>query len=171
MREDADELALTYDERRADVSRRHLEHHRIEARANVDDVRTARTNRAHLHVGGAKRPEHGLANLKSLGRLKELNLFRVPVTDDDLASLAGLTDLERLYLSDTRVTDAGLPQLRGLGKLHTLGLSSTSVSDAGLTHLYGLASLRNISLLHAQVTDEGVTRLKQALPGLDVYYR
>jgi hypothetical protein len=54
----------------------------------------------------------GLANLKGLTRLEELNLSRTKVTDAGLAHLKGLTGLKELSLYGTGVTDRGAKEIQ-----------------------------------------------------------
>ena len=59
-------------------------------------------------------------------------------SDIGLARLKGLTKLSELDLLETQVTDAGLVHLKGLTNLSDVDLRGTRVSDAGLVHLKGL---------------------------------
>jgi hypothetical protein len=53
--------------------------------------------------------------------------FLAQLTDAGLAHLKGLSYLGQLDLRDTKVTDAGLVRLKGLNKLHRLLLNDTQV--------------------------------------------
>lgn len=112
-----------------------------------------------LQLTSSQMPDAALAHLKS--RLKNLNLWRVPVTDEGLGHLRAQTDLEELHLTDTKITDAGLVHLQNLNRLQILGLSGTRVTDAGLETLARLPALRRLSLVKTEVTYEGVARLKE----------
>lgn len=132
--------------------------------------------------------------LRTLPRLRELNLSNPRVNDDILKHLANLPSLEALYLSgtrisdggmmflrplkrlqtlnlaDTAITDEGLKQLPHIGKLHYLHLGSTRLSDAGLTTLRALPELTLLDLNGTQVTPEAIEELRRARPNLDVYH-
>ena len=95
-----------------------------------------------VFLDGTKVTDAGLADLKGLTHLKELDLTDTQVTDAVLADLKGLTRLQRLRLTATRVTDAGLADLKGLKRLTHLYLCDTGVTDAGLAHLKGLTELQ-----------------------------
>ncbi len=102
----------------------------------------------------------GLAHLKGLTSLQDLDLSCTAVTDAGLVHLTGLTSLQDLDLWSTAVTDAGLAHLKGLTSLHRLDLSWCElVTDAGLAHLKGLTSLQDLSLGGTAVTDAGLAYL------------
>jgi len=102
------------------------------------------------------------------GDLVWVDLSRTPVRDAGLAHLRGLRTLHQLNLDGTKVTDAGLVRLKGLMQLEELFLDSTQITDAGLEHLRGLTQLRTVDLRHTQVTDAGVAELQKALPNCTI---
>jgi hypothetical protein len=79
-----------------------------------------------LHLAKLDRPEQ---------RSLSLYLKGTKVSDAGLAHLRPLTWLHDLDLRDTKVADAGLTHLAPLGDLWQLDLSGTNVTDAGLGHL------------------------------------
>lgn len=105
-----------------------------------------------------------LEHLKTLSKLRSLQLYNMKTPDTELRHLRRLTQLLDLDLRSPEVTDAGLQQIEGLTSLHTLHLKCPKVTDAGLTHLHGLTQLQELELESANVTDQGVQRLQQALP-------
>ena len=121
-----------------------------------------------FHLGGTSLSDEGLAQVKLLPKVVQLDLKDTQVTDAGLANLAGLGTLARLHLEKTKVTDAGLEHLKGLGNLEYLNLYGTAVTDAGLEHLKGLTNLKKLYVWQTQVTDEGIAKLKEALPELTV---
>jgi hypothetical protein len=121
-----------------------------------------------FHLGGTALTDEGLAHVKVLPKVFELNLKDTQITDAGLANIAGLATLSRLHLEKTKVTDAGLEHLKGLGNLEYLNLYGTAVTDAGLEHLKALANLKRLYLWQSQATDAGVAKLKEALPNVIV---
>ena len=83
-------------------------------------------------------PGEGLANLKPLTALTDLNLRSMKITDAGLTNLKGLTALQDLSLHGTLVTDAGMTNLKGLTALQHLDLGDTQVSEAAADNLQKL---------------------------------
>ena len=96
----------------------------------------------------------GLKNLEHLTQLVRLNLTGL-TSDADLASLKGFTKLRYLQLCDTSpaITDEGLDHLRGLVNLETLSISSPRITSAGLKSLHNMARLSELFLNHTGVAD------------------
>lgn len=136
----------------------------------ITDLRFVRTmaRLKTLDLQGSPVGDAALAHLGGLTRLRFLDLTRANITDAGLVHLRNLTGLTSLSLVDTKVTDAGLIYLNGLTRLSRLGLSHTKVTDAGLVHLKEITGLRWLELEGTQVTDTGVQSLKTALPNLMV---
>jgi hypothetical protein len=106
-----------------------------------------------------------LIHVGRLGRLQELYLAGLLVTDEGLAPLKGLTDLESLDLTGAAVSNEGLAGLEGLTNLRELSLAyANNVGDAGLVHLSNLRNLRTLALYNTRVTVAGVRALRRALP-------
>ncbi len=121
-----------------------------------------------FHLGGTSLTDDGLAHVKVLPKVYELNLKDTQITDAGLAQLAELGTLVRLHLEKTKVTDAGLEHLKSLGNLEYLNLYGTAVTDAGLEHLKGLGKLQKLYLWQSQATDEGIAKFKEAMPNVTV---
>ncbi len=109
-----------------------------------------------------------LANLKNL---KDLNLWRVNLSDDGIAPIGVLTALERLNLDNTRLSDEGLGALAGLTELRFLHLGSTLITDAGLVHLEQMSKLEDLIVTRTAVTQEGVDALQAKLPKTKIQLR
>jgi Leucine-rich repeat (LRR) protein len=101
----------------------------------------------------------GLAHLKGMNGIEQLDLSDEPITDAGLTHLSGLRTLRSLSVSNSPVTDAGLARLRGLNRLENLSLPQTKVTDAGLAHLRGLP-LARLDLNWTQVGDAGLAHLR-----------
>jgi hypothetical protein len=159
-----------------------LKHLKIKG-VGFDDAKTARLEGLNdlesLEVDFQKLSNAGLAHLRTLTALKELDLRTAPwvigdadnvLTDAGLAHLARLKSLETLRLP-RGIGDSGLIHLRGLTNLKRLSLWHTGVTDDGLMHLTALTKLESLELPRSTVTDAGVERLQQALPGLKIELR
>lgn len=129
-----------------------------------------------------------------LGRVADLTMENVPVTDAGLERLRSAAGIRRLILNESDVTGAGLRALvnlplrrgltniglRGLGitdadlvylkqfpTLRRIDLSGTRISDTGLKHLEGM-KLDHVSVAGTKVTEQGVTKLQASSPGAKV---
>jgi hypothetical protein len=91
------------------------------------------------------------------------------VGDAGFGHLAGLKHLTYLDLGATGMNDADLQYLQGLSSLVELHLYGNPISDAGLEYLKGLKSLRVLWIDDRLHDSPGVAKLKQAIPGLQVY--
>ncbi|HEX3724946.1 MAG TPA: hypothetical protein VHV08_01835, partial [Pirellulales bacterium] len=121
-----------------------------------------------FHLGGTTLGDEGLAAIKALPKVVQLDLKDTQITDAGLANLAGLATLNKLHLEKTKITDAGLAHLKDLANLEYLNLYGTAVTDAGLEQLKGLKNLKKLYVWQSQVTDAGAAKLKEALPGVTV---
>jgi hypothetical protein len=121
-----------------------------------------------FHLGGTALTDDGLAQVKLLPKVVQLDLKDTQVTDAGLVHLAAIGTLNKLHLEKTKITDAGLANLKELGNLEYLNLYGTAVTDAGLEHLKSLGKLKKLYVWQTQVTDEGIAKLKEALPEVTV---
>jgi len=108
----------------------------------------------------------GVAHLRTLTKLRFLNLFRTGLSDDGLVPLEGVHDLETLLIGGTRVTNSGMSRLAAFKKLKKLSVFDTQVGDAGLAPLATLPRLEVLLVGKSKVTDEGKRRIEAARPGL-----
>ena len=70
------------------------------------------------------------------GEVVEVDLsYNTRMTDAGMADLKGLTNLQQLNLDGTQVTDAGLVHLKGMPQLQFLGLPNTKLTNAGIVEL------------------------------------
>jgi hypothetical protein len=121
-----------------------------------------------LNLFGAGITDAGLANVRNLKGLRDLNLYDVRgVTDAGLENLAGLTQLRTLNLSNVPVTDRGLRHLTNMAELTHLFLSGTRITDAGLDNVKGLGKLLSLDVSGTALTDGAVDRLI-AVPNLKI---
>ncbi len=111
----------------------------------------------------------GLAHLRGLTHLAQLNLNGTRISDAGLNYIQGLTELRTLLLTNTRVTDAALTQIQELPKLAGLWLDGTRVTDAGLVHLKALKNLQILILNFTRVTGSGLDQL-EGLPEFKILW-
>ena len=121
-----------------------------------------------FHLGGTALTDDGLAQIKLLPKVVQLDLKDTQITDAGLAHLAAIGTLNKLHLEKTKVTDAGLAHLKDLAALEYLNLYGTAVTDAGLAHLAGLKNLKRLYVWQTPVTDAGIAKLKDTVPGVVV---
>jgi hypothetical protein len=119
------------------------------------DVPAGAQCRLEVNYGGAE-------NLQWISRLPpqsvgDLNLRRLPVSEDGLKYLEHLTGLEKLDLSETDISDKGLVHLRTLKGLKKLNLGSTLIKGSGLAFLSDLDSMQELILRNNEL---GQTQLK-----------
>jgi hypothetical protein len=125
------------------------------------------THLEQLQLGRNKITGASLANFREMTQLKDLDLSGVPLADADLVHLEGLTSLTGLTLTSTSVTDAGLAHLEGLVNLKSLVLPLTGIRGEGLKHLGRMTQLSRLNLTGNQIAD--LSSLPP-LPGLKVLY-
>ncbi len=96
-------------------------------------------------------------------RLRDVNLSRRPIQDQDLRFLAALNDppLLRLHLAGTRITDDGLALISKSKSLYELDISDTRVSSAGLRHIVVLSNMCRLHLSGTQVCDEDMDQIRK----------
>jgi Leucine-rich repeat (LRR) protein len=109
-----------------------------------------------------------LARLEILHSLNSLSLRGRRVTDAGMPHLCKLSGLKRLNLDETGITDEGLRGLAGLSQLEALSLNSTSVTDEGLLHLAGLKRCRKVCVGETKVTGKGIAALRATCPWITV---
>lgn len=107
-------------------------------------------------------------SLTGLVNLKDLNLWRVNLSDTGIAPVGKLLSLQKLNLDNTRLSDAGLAELSGLTELTFLHLGSTLITDEGLVHLEGMKKLADLIVTRTAVTQEGVDALQAKLPNTKI---
>ena len=125
-----------------------------------------------LNLSGTRITDAGLANLRTLTRLTDLELPKSKdITDAGLGNLAALTELRTLILDDSGVHGEGLKHLQRMTKLSRLSLRNTPADDDALAIIGSFESLGNLDLAGTKITDEGLSKLKTLshLSWLDLY--
>ena len=106
-----------------------------------------------------------LPELKTLPRLRSLDLSRSEVTAKGLTELAEARKLENLVLAYCeRVEDDAARALLGINALRSLDLSHTKLTDAGLAQLEKHAGLKNLYVSGTAVTPAAVAHFRQNRP-------
>lgn len=108
-----------------------------------------------------------LKKLSCLTKLQTLNLAGTFINSDGLASMRWLPYLRQLNLRKTLVHDHGLQHLTGC-RLVELDLSQTRITDAGLAFLSTMKDLKKIYLVETNITPEGIGKLRQDLPDCQI---
>ncbi len=117
---------------------------------------------------GEKITDKGIAALRPLKRLKDLDLSDSAVTAKGLASCPRLPQLERLILSNTPLGKTAMASLNRFPHLHYLMLGGPVGSDESqaLSHLAGLQEL---DVSQAQVAEDAIRWLAR-IPALTTLY-
>ncbi|MHC5539297.1 leucine-rich repeat domain-containing protein [Singulisphaera rosea] len=104
----------------------------------------------------------GMARVRSLTGIEELDLSASGVSGAGLKYVVGMTKLRRLELPFRSFGDADLVQLRGLTSLKWLqGGWNSTLTDAGLVPLEGLVNLETLSLYAPGITSTGLNSLRK----------
>ena len=111
--------------------------------------------------------------MRSLSRLKNLNLYQTLVTDQGLESFqqAGhhsAATIERLNLDKCLITDAGLATLASLKSLAWLHLGGTAITDTGLAELIKFDSLKEVIVTKTETTLARIEKLRLDRPDMTV---
>lgn len=98
-------------------------------------------------------------------QLVDLNLSKMPVSDDDLKVLAEFKNLRHLNLSSTEVTGSFLGYLKDLRNLESVSLANTRLHEPDLQ---ALARLNTVYLWESGFTTEDLSRLKKLNPAIQL---
>ena len=124
--------------------------------------------------GGEPRTPRWLIDLTGVdyfGHITKVEFLSPAIaTDANLAHVGRLGQLQLLSANSPAVSDVGLAHLNELNKLVALSLERTQVTGARPAHLTGLTRLRVLELKGTKVTDTVSKDLKQALPGVNIFY-
>lgn len=118
----------------------------------------------HLTLTGWDQDDYGVLRAKPDAVV--LQLANPDVTDTTLTHLKSMSRLRELDLSGTGITDAGLDSLRGLDRLESLRLRGTAVTDAGFrATLATLPALKQLDLRETGVDRELIDEWKSGGTG------
>jgi internalin A len=119
-------------------------------------------NLVNLRLGyNAKLGDAGMAYVKGLTQLRQLELSHTRVGDVGIKELKDLSKLEELELGRTLLTDLGIVSLKHFEKLRILDLSRTNITDLGLEGIENLINLEVLYLNGTRIGDEGIKRLQR----------
>jgi len=109
------------------------------------------------------------ANLTGLPKLKELYLSSTNVGDSDMANVSKLKLLTHLKLADNKkITDAGVASLATLPNLTMLELSGTSITIACAGDLKKMHNLKRLYISSPRLTATLVAQIQKAMPDCKV---
>ena len=111
----------------------------------------------------------GIRRLGLQRTMKTARFAHTPITDAALETIVLWPQLELLDLHNTEITSRGIQHLQKLGELKELDLSSTGIDDDAVPALCQMGSLRKLDIQSTAVSGEGILRLREALPGCDLW--
>jgi hypothetical protein len=121
-------------------------------------------NLEELHLAGTVMDLPSAETIRSLSRLRMVDLHDSTLDDEQLARIAELSELELLDISGTAITDTGLACLARAPRLKTLLVKDTAVSDVGLAALSELQNLSSLHLRGTRTTPAGQSRFAKMRP-------
>lgn len=106
-----------------------------------------------------------------LPRLRYLDIYGLPGTQDAIESVSACRNLRGLGLTRSSFSAEQLRLLRRLPKLTRLDLVRSSVTDQSMVAITELTGLRHLGISNASVTDQTLVRLRRLkwLEGLTVF--
>ncbi|MFT7001335.1 MAG: putative membrane protein [Spirosomataceae bacterium] len=103
-----------------------------------------------------------LENLSKVSeQLIELNLSKMPVTDEDLKVVGQFKNLERLILNSTEISGSGLKSLSNLKNLSSLAVSNTKVKATDLEAVFNLPNLKEIFVWSTKMSEQEIDKLNK----------
>jgi uncharacterized membrane protein len=103
-----------------------------------------------------------LENLSKVNeQLIELNLSKMPVTDEDLKMVSQFKNLERLILNSTEISGSGLKNLSNLKNLSSLAVSNTKVKTADLEPIFNLPKLKEVFVWGTEMSEQEIDKLSK----------
>ena len=106
--------------------------------------------------------------LKELEPLKtqiiQLNLAKMPVTDEQLNWISNLPNLEKLNINYSNITDEGLKQLTNMKSLSALSCIGTAITLKGLQNLLMNKNIQLVYVWDTKVNPAEIAALQKANP-------
>lgn len=126
-----------------------------------------------IQLPGSPFADEGLQAVAELKTLKSLGIWHVRATNEGFAALAGHPSLEEIRIAPMwgpHIGDKALEHLSDCPKLAALRLNEAYVTyEGGLKHLLKRKdTLKTVDLGNSVVAPEDLDRLRAALPGVDV---
>ncbi len=94
-------------------------------------------------------------------QIVDLNLSRMPITDDDLKIIAGFANLRKLNLANTPISGINLPALQALKHLEKLTLSGTNIKANDLEKL---PNLSHLYVWNTAINENDLSALRSKMP-------
>ena len=114
-----------------------------------------------LDLSGSHMSDRAVGSLAELKELERLSLHaNCFLSDEGVKSLSALTNLASLDVGFTYTTDDGLRALQRLPHLSALSLNATPITNASLAILGGYPALRDLQIQATSVNDGGVSTLQ-----------
>ena len=127
---------------------------------NVDDELLENVGKLHgvewFTIQGHAAPDltpAGMAQLRTLSRLKALSVRGFTDSHGFVAGLTGKTGLRRLWLPEAAVTDDEMAIIGGFADLEVLQLDGSNVTDRGFAHVANLKELSLLEMPGVRITD------------------
>jgi Leucine-rich repeat (LRR) protein len=127
---------------------------------NVDDELLENVGKLHgvefLTIQGRAAPDltpGGMAQLRTLSRLKGLSLRGFTDSHGFVAGLKGKTRLRRLWLPEVAVTDDEMAIIGGFADLELLKVDGRNITDRGFAHVANLKELSLLEMPGVRITD------------------
>ncbi len=129
------------------------------------------TNSPALEVAVFNSQAYTPAQIDELEPLKkqivQLNLSKMPVSDQDLKGVSKLENIRELNLNFTNISDNGLSSLTTLPYLNHLNLAGTNVTFSKLKAILPqFKSLRKVSIWETGIKDQEISELIKTFPGI-----
>ena len=112
----------------------------------------SRRSRSQGHAAPDLTPA-GMAQLRTLSRLKVLSVRGFTDSHGFVAGLTGKTGLRRLWLPQAAVTDDEMAIIGGFTDLEFLQLDGSNVTDRGFAHVANLKKLSLLDMPGVRITD------------------
>jgi hypothetical protein len=115
---------------------------------------------AEFYLSGSFQKEY-LEELKQVkDQLVEINLSKMPISDDDLQTIAQFPNVEKLILNNTNIDGSGFIHLKKSDHLQSISVSGTNVTAGMLKILGEIKSLREVHLWNTPVRESDLTSLQ-----------
>jgi hypothetical protein len=93
-------------------------------------------------------------------QLVEINLSKMPISDDDLQTISQFPNLEKLILNNTNIDGSGFIHLKNLNHLQSISVSGTNVTAGTLKILGEIKTLREVHLWNTPVRESDLIGLQ-----------
>jgi serine/threonine protein kinase/Leucine-rich repeat (LRR) protein len=120
-----------------------------------------------LSLRGTQVTDVGLASLRKLSRLIELDVSSTPIHGDGFLTLRRLP-LKKLSLDFAPLSGDGVLAIAQLPNLESVSLRGTAVDNASLEALTAIDGLRSLDVRKSWTTHSGWEQFRRKMPGCDL---